>query len=351
MRKRYLAGILGMCAAVICTGCSQPQDASANETPSVRVMTMQLDVGLAPDLQEMATLFADDVARVSGGHLMIQIVPGLPDAPAVQEGRTDIALLTTPQMAEADRVFSMFSLPFLYDSNRHMNVALNSEPMREQLEKVLEGKGIFPLLALYDGSAHLVTSGKELWAPADFVETSVALRSDSAEKIAVFEAMGANVLPYSQESVVSMLGQEMEILPEDWRDADKEVVVDAVEVAAGQEEELYQQTQAITFVSSYHSISPLWLVMGRELQEGLSAWERAVLQEGCAGLAARFDDARTAAEQQLRDGVAAHGFNVIEIERDSICAWLYEENEKNTTYMPPDYFNPYFYRIIQDYGA
>ena len=110
--QRMLTGML--CAAQLCGCASAPVQPSG---PGQTTQTLRFIVSedLGTDMLAAADAFADRVARVSGGGLTIDVRTGRAEFGALSRGDAELMLLRNTQLARANSMFSMFTLPFLYD--------------------------------------------------------------------------------------------------------------------------------------------------------------------------------------------------------------------------------------------
>lgn len=105
-------------------------------------------------------------------------------------GRRTSPFCATRRWPQLDERFSTFALPFLYDDHQHLSLALNSEELLGRLNTGLQPRGIRLLNAFYSGSAFLVSTKGELRTPSDYKGIAAALRTDNADKLAVFSSLG-----------------------------------------------------------------------------------------------------------------------------------------------------------------
>ena len=269
--------------------------------------------------------FADAVEQMSGGALTVDVQLGYPNDTTVSREEADMVLLNNAQIARADRLFAMFSLPFLFDNGHHMTSALNSEEVRQILEQRLSEKGIFPMVAFYNGSSHLVTGGQELRTATDFRGVTAAMSAGSADESAVFQALGVRVLPYTS---ALRLGERVELSTEDGKS--ESVSVSAIEVTLDQVLSLEHSSGRVRFINSYHRMEPLWLFMSSQSFGQLTSWEQAVLLESCAGLTAGMEERRSVREAGLREQIRAREIPEVDVERLAIAGVLYGKNGQGT---------------------
>ncbi|MEM1484775.1 TRAP transporter substrate-binding protein DctP [Oscillospiraceae bacterium PP1C4] len=351
LRGRFIA--LTMCIALLCSCKTSTVEIGVPELQGTKTRTLHFQVSsnLQPEVLEQTDAFADRVAALSGGMLQIEVMTGLPDDKTVKTKEADLAFLSNIQMAQADQLFSMFSMPFLYDDDTHMSVALNSEEIRSVLSQRLSSRGMVPLMAVYNGSNYLATDRRELRKPSDFKGLVIAMRTDNADKLMFFEALGAKVLPYTLSTVVPLFKTKVEILPKDLKLPSEIVTVDTVELSLEQTLQLLPDPQTLYLINTYHSLSPLWIVANRDVMSQLSDYERAILDEGLAGLVSELERLKIAHEQELLTQVKAQGITVVEVERSTIASALYGNKGSGTDrYKPPVYFDNRIYKMIQSFA-
>lgn len=351
--RRALALILGLALLCSCAPAeSGPQESEPMQV--ARVLTLLVPNTLDQVVLEQADAFAADAACLSGGRLTIDVRTGQEPADALTGGEADLAFLRNAQMAQLDERFSTFALPFLYDDQRHLSLALNSEELLGRLNTGLQPRGIRLLTAFYTGSAFLVSTKGELRTPSDYRGIAAALRTDNADKLTVFSSLGARVLPYSASAIPNMLGAQAELLPEGADGPAEEVTVDTIEVDTGQALALEADPNTLFFIKSYHAAAPLWLGANEQSLASLTEYERAVLGEACAGLLAGLERVYTEREAAAFDELRARGVEIVEIERQQVSAVLYDSSRSLPPdpgrYLPPAYFDRRLYEIIQSYS-
>ncbi len=341
--RRLIAMAVGL--AVALCGCGQQMHSPTllSSPAQTHTLVLQVNRNLSRNVLVCVDEFADAVEQMSGGALTVDVQLGYPNDTTVSREEADMVLLNNAQIARADRLFAMFSLPFLFDNGRHMTSALNSEEVRQILEQRLSEKGIFPMVAFYNGSSHLVTGGQELRTATDFRGVTAAMSVGSADESAVFQALGVRVLPYTS---ALRLGERVELSTEDGKS--ESVSVSAIEVTLDQVLSLEHSSGRVRFINSYHRMEPLWLFMSSQSFGQLTSWEQAVLLESCAGLTAGMEERRSVREAGLREQIRAREIPEVDVERLAIAGVLYGKNGQGTDlYTPPDYFDPRVYQLVQ----
>ena len=281
--------------------------------------------------------------------MKVAVSTGYPDAAALAAGECDLAFLTNNQMSQASPLFSMLSLPFLYDGGPHMSRALNSEDLLGPLGEQLSGR-LVPLAAFYRGGSWVAAS-KALRTPADFKGVALAMGADGPDKLAAFEALGARVLPYPPGATAALLGVTVDVPPEErpTDDPDAPLTVGAVEVTLEGADGLPGDPADCTLINSFHGISPLWLAAGAEIWGELSDYERAALLEARSGMLYELEQAAEERERARLAELEGRGMHLTEIERPLAAKTVYEDLQPGG-YAPPGYFDRRLYDKIQAFS-
>lgn len=345
-----LCGVFSSCAPIRLAPPVRVEKMSMAPLQDVTVKTLTFWVSdqLDAEVLRQADLFADRVEQISGGMLLVSVHATPPDFPDIAQGKCDLALFRNIQLAQERPAFSTFSMPFLFGSASHLSNSLNSDEMLNRLRGYLGTSGVVPLGAVYYGSTTLVSDRGAVQVPTDFSDRIIALRTNNTDKLTAFEALGARVLPYSQDSLVALLGMEVEILPEDLTKPSDVVTIDTVETTLSQLSELPVTDVPYYVMTPGHSATALWLVANSTAWNGLSAWERAVLEEAKAGMFAEIDRFYIARETQIITDLAANKqTELFRLEHEIIADTLYASSDR---YRLPSYFDYKLYSMVTSYG-
>lgn len=351
--RKAVAAVL--CGAVLCSCAPASQidiKKYSHEVPKARYRKMQMVVtsSMSAEVLGQADAFADKVAYLSDGMLQIQVVTGLPDLQHVNDGTIDFALVSNLQMSKSEETFSMFTMPFMFRDPVHMSVALNSQSVLDTLSQRIDEDSVALMAAFYGQSKHLATNQFGLQKLSDFSALNIALRMDNSTKLNVFEALGAQVLPYSQTSLTSLMGTEVSLpgMPEG-----QTVSINTVEATAHQGEVLLSEKSARYFLKTYHTISPFWLIGNQKTLSSLNEFERAVLQEAVAHMVAGIDSERYQEEQELFAKFEENGMAMVNIRpklRSDIVGVVYKNYAAGSALYPvPEFFDNGLYELIQSY--
>ncbi len=334
MRRLVCLALAGLLAWL--PGCGgEGTHTAGGQTQQLRLC---VDDSLDPEALEQAQQFAQQVEGLSKGDLTVEVFSSDPEG---QEW--DLAFLSCGQLAQENPVFSMFALPFLYDSGAHMSRALNAQSMLESLAQRLEGQRLRPLAAFYRGGAYLASSQLELRTPGDFQEVVLALGEDAPEQAAAFQALGAQVILCPPGLAPSLLGEQVD----DPSGDPGQVEVQVVETTLLEAGNLAWEQDGLTLINSCHGISPLWLVVDEARYDQLTDFQRAVVLEALAGLSGRIEAAVHAREQEQLQNLAERGIAVVEVERPLLAQAVYE---RGSSYEVPEFFDRQLYERIQEYA-
>ncbi len=309
--------------------------------PAGKTLVMEVDSGLGADVLSESEAFAKQVEKLSGGALKIDVKAAATDINCLSQGSCDLAFLSSGQAARADDVFSMLSLPFLYDDASHMSLALNSTEMTGILSRKLAPGNLVPMAALYNGNRCVVTDKGLLRVPSDFKKLLMAADMDKTGSLNVFQMFGTAIAAYPAQSAVKAFNSRQEV-----KDQDGKLVgrVDAVELALEQVQELLADPQGLFLIRTSHAIAPIWLLANAQTISQLSDYEQAVLKEATASLIAEMEESWQEKEDGLVQQFKTEGITTVDAERPEFAAAVYEIVDSTSI---PKYFDRHIYRIIQ----
>jgi TRAP-type transport system periplasmic protein len=149
-----------------------------------------------------AAVFADEVARRTGGRYQIEQYPNsalggeVEMLKAVKLGTVDMAFITGAPLPNFMPEIGVFNIPFLFRDLNHAHAVLDSEIGQSYLAK-FRGKDLVALAWGENGMRHLTNSRREIRSPEDL--KGMKLRVPQSEvMLAGFKALGADVhsLPF-----------------------------------------------------------------------------------------------------------------------------------------------------------
>ncbi|TBL80673.1 TRAP transporter substrate-binding protein [Paenibacillus thalictri] len=220
MKKRFrtVIGFLAAAMAVAaglsaCGGSAKPHIAttSGGKVPEKRsAFTFRLAETHPPDYP--TTLgdkkFAELVSQKSNGRIKIDVFPNsqLGEEKQVLEqvqlGAIEFSRVSSGPLAEFNKAFGVFSLPYIFDNAQHEWNFLSSADGN----KLLEGLSASMMLGLayYDSGARHFYSSKPLRSPEDLKGQKIRVQQNKVN-IALITALGASATPLSYGDVLGAL--------------------------------------------------------------------------------------------------------------------------------------------------
>ncbi|WP_046174558.1 TRAP transporter substrate-binding protein [Domibacillus indicus] len=152
--------------------------------------------------------FAELVEERTDGRIKIEVFPSgqLGDEKAVLEqvqlGAIEFTRISASPLAEFNGDFSVFGLPYVFESDEHMWSFLESEKATELLDGLNQAK--MKGLAYYDSGSRSFYSSKELKSMDDLKGLKIRVQQ-SEINIDFLSALGANATPMPYGEVFSAL--------------------------------------------------------------------------------------------------------------------------------------------------
>jgi len=152
--------------------------------------------------------FAELVKEKTNGRITIDIFPNsqLGEEKAVIEqvqlGAIEFTRVSTGPLAEFNKAYGVFSLPYIFDNTEHEWKFLNSDKGKEMLSSLESSK--MKGLAYYESGARSFYSRKPLTSIDDMKGLKVRVIENKIN-IALMEALGANASPMPYGEVFSAL--------------------------------------------------------------------------------------------------------------------------------------------------
>jgi tripartite ATP-independent transporter DctP family solute receptor len=144
-----------------------------------------------------ATLLGKELATLSNGSMKLEIYPNSlmggerTVVDLVQAGSIDMMSTSTPVLGNFDKIFQMFSLPFLFKDEQHLYKSFDDPAVTEPLAaSLIKRKGLRPLAYWLTGPRNFVST-KPANSLADFKGVKVRCMEDPFI-LATYEALGAS---------------------------------------------------------------------------------------------------------------------------------------------------------------
>ena len=148
--------------------------------------------------------FKENVERLSGGQMTIDIYPGAELGPALENaqqaqlGTVDMANLSTP-IVQFEPEFGVFDLPFIWRNRDHAYAVAWGDIGQELSEKMVENHGLRILTYYENGFRHITNNVRPIYDPDDL--QGLRIRTPESEiRIRTFETFGAaaSALPFPE---------------------------------------------------------------------------------------------------------------------------------------------------------
>lgn len=142
--------------------------------------------------------WAQEVEARSSGRIKIQLFHGgalgksTEVVEYIQSGDVAFSNVSTAFMSSFDKKYDVFSLPYVFRDEEHMEAALTSD-FGDYMKNLLVDEGIRGLAFLDSGSRSVYTKGTAVQAPADM--DGVKIRVMSSVAVNSMNALGANGVP------------------------------------------------------------------------------------------------------------------------------------------------------------
>ncbi len=203
--------------------------------------------------------------------------------PKFQKGEVDIALFTSSAFEKDVSEMRILNLPFLFRDPDQMMHSLNGEVGRD-LKVMMEKEG-YIALGWYDGGARSFYSRNKLLPYAsDFKGVKIRL-PNRKDLIAMAEALGAQTSTLAYDKVPAAL-----------KSGDIDVAEN--DLVSYYTSEHYKVAPYYTF--SYHLVSPIAMVVSKQLWSKLSEKEKSEFQQAATESAAHAAKLRAAADTELK---------------------------------------------------
>ena len=130
--RRLIAMAVGL--AVALCGCGQQMHSPTllSSPAQTHTLILQVNRNLSRNVLVCVDEFADAVEQMSGGALTVDVQLGYPNDTTVSREEADMVLLNNAQIARADRLFAMFSLPFLRSTRKRLGRFWNSGSVKRE---------------------------------------------------------------------------------------------------------------------------------------------------------------------------------------------------------------------------
>jgi tripartite ATP-independent transporter DctP family solute receptor len=190
-------------------------EAAGAAKTEVKTEVIKFSTPVAPDHANSlaANLFAENIAKESGGRLKVEVFPAnqLGDVKDVIEylmtGSVHMYIGGTSETSLFQPEWGVMDCPYLFRDYDHLMKAANSAVVKEIVEKMDKSRGVRILRAdMYYGARHLTTRTKPIKSPADM--KGLLIRApDQPVYLEAVKAMGATPTPVAFSDLYMSLKQ------------------------------------------------------------------------------------------------------------------------------------------------
>ncbi|MEI4768652.1 TRAP transporter substrate-binding protein [Psychrobacillus sp. FJAT-51614] len=275
MKNKKFIGLITslLFATTILVACSQEDEDVAEADKGTKVEEPKITLRLADNQPaDYPTVigdqkFAELVNEKSDGRITIEVFPAgqLGDEKSVLEqvqlGAIDFARINASPLAEFNDDFTVFSVPYLFNSDDHLWNFLNGEKGTALLDGLQEAK--MQGLAYYDSGSRSFYSTKPLTSIGDLKGQKIRVQQ-SEINIKLMEALGASATPMPYGEVFSAL---------------QTGIIDGAENNLPSFDSSNHYQEAKYLIMDHHTRVPEVLLMSKTAWEKLSAEDQKLIKQ------------------------------------------------------------------------
>ena len=208
MNKRIKAFFLVAVTSLSVVGCS------SSKGDDVRVMRVAHNQGEDHPIHLALKEFEDIVEEKTNNEIDIQVYPnellgGQREAVELtQTGAVDIAVGSISLLESFNKAYSVFNLPYLFDSKEHYHSVMNDDKIMDPIYQSTKDSGFVALTWFDAGSRNMYTTDKPIMTPDDLKGKKVRVQQ-SQTNIRMMELLGGSATPMSFGEVYTALQQKV----------------------------------------------------------------------------------------------------------------------------------------------
>ena len=221
MRKKTLALLITLLLAIVAVvGCggseksnSEPQTGGTDTEAPANVKTKELKLAFNqpenhPQYKAMEQL-SKKFAEQTNNEYKIEIFPNellgsqRETIELVQSGTIAMSIVAGSLMENFNPDYTVFNLPYVYDSQEHQMSVLNNQEIVGELFRSTESQGMFVLGTFHGGTRNVYTK-KPVLSPADLKGMKIRVM-ESDTNIKMMAAMGGTGTPMGQGEVYTAI--------------------------------------------------------------------------------------------------------------------------------------------------
>ena len=271
-------------------------------SPRVR-LTLATDQAVDEVSMKGLQLFAEKMATLSGGEIMVDIVASDNPVKLYTSGEAQLLFVPSQLLEEKSGEFAAYSSPFYFRNYDHMTMTLNSPTFQDLVEEdyraLLDGR---LLAAAYGGSSVFLSWSQYLSDIGDFIGLSLTTDDDEDENL-VLQAMGGNLVLAEEEQRIQGFNSGF---------------YETISCPAQRLSEIHLTEGSRLYLADFfYDPTILWLFTSQELYDAMDDRLKMVLAESAAYLVGTIDEGRLAEIDAGREKLIQAGAEVTRISVDS----------------------------------
>ena len=262
--KQIVLAVLALAFAAVMTGCGK----AGKEGGQTYAWPLGTSSPEDTVTQIYAERFAEEVDRLSGGEMRIQVYPNsiLGGDRELLESCKDgdipfVVQNTAPQVTFLPDI-AVFDMPCLFDSIEDVRTHIDNEKFMSQIQQVYKSGG-YELLGYADQGFRVMTSNKEVYTVEDFKGQKIRTM-ENPYHLRFWKALGANPTPMTFSEVY--IGLQQGTI--DAQENPYEVIVS---------NRLFEQQDFV--IQTNHLPHLISLIVSSEFMDGLSADQQAIIRK------------------------------------------------------------------------
>ena len=208
MNKKIKALLLTVVISLSVVGCS------STKNDEVKVMRVAHNQGEEHPIHLALKEFEKIVEEKTNNEIDIQVYPnellgGQREAVELtQTGAIDIAVGSISLLESFNKAYSVFNLPYLFNSTEHYHNVMNDESIMDSIYQSTKESGFVGLTWFDAGSRNMYTTDKPVLKPEDLKGKKIRVQQ-SQTNIRMMELLGGAATPMSFGEVYTALQQKV----------------------------------------------------------------------------------------------------------------------------------------------
>ena len=208
MNKRIKALFLIATISLSVVGCSKTQG------DDVRVMRVAHNQGEEHPIHLALKEFENIVEENTDNKIDIQVYPNellggqREVVELTQTGAVDIAVGSISLLESFNKSYSVFNLPYLFDSKEHYHDVMNDDEIMNKIYESTRDSGFVGLTWFDAGSRNMYTTDKPIMKPEDLKGKKIRVQQ-SQTNIRMMDLLGGSATPMSFGEVYTALQQKV----------------------------------------------------------------------------------------------------------------------------------------------